>query len=122
MDVNQMKNPIMIVLITAILLCVPISAIEDKTTGNNSLNYSIENQSLSRYYLDRIGFETNLITKSPAPDRYRNELPPIGVSEVTYNSGNLTLKAWLSDKPADDIKHPAVVYAHGGFSFGGRGE
>jgi len=123
MDVKQMKDAILIGLITAILVCVPISiAIDDSVTESNSINDSNENQSLGRYYLDRSGFETNLIIKSPAPDTYRNELPPIGVSEVTYDSGNLTLKAWLSDKPADDVKHPAVVYAHGGFSFGTRSE
>ncbi len=76
-----------------------------------------ENQNVSRFYIDRSNFETHLIYHIPAPQKYTNELPPIGEREITYDPGNLRLKAWLSDKPADGNKHPAVVHAHGGFSF-----
>jgi acetyl esterase/lipase len=87
--------------------------------NTNQFNATGEDKNLSRLYNDRSVFETNLVQHIPAPQRYTNELPPIGAKEITYNSGNLSLKAWLSDKPADDEKHPAVVYAHGGFALGG---
>ncbi len=85
----------------------------------NQFNATGGDRNLSRFYNERSVFETNLIQHISAPQRYTNELPPIGAKEITYNSGNLNLKAWLSDKPADDEKHPAVVYAHGGFALGG---
>jgi dienelactone hydrolase len=84
-------------------------------------NISFINQSTSRFYADRSSFETNLIKLIPAPQEYEDEILPAGAKEVIYDSGVLKLKAWLSDKPDDDNKHPAVVFAHGGFSFGGSG-
>lgn len=66
----------------------------------------------------RAKFETNLIKKGPAPQGYREQTPPEGVSEVTYKSGELELKGWLSKPEEDGKKYPAVVYVHGGFAFG----
>ena len=73
----------------------------------------------TRFYEEKSSFETNLIKLIPAPQKYTDEVPPAGAKEVFYQSGDLSLKAWLSDKPADEDKHPAVVFAHGGFAFGG---
>jgi dienelactone hydrolase len=50
---------------------------------------------------------------------YPDDVPPPGVSLVWYRSGNLKLKAWISKPPDDGKKHPAIVYLHGGFAFGG---
>jgi dipeptidyl aminopeptidase/acylaminoacyl peptidase len=66
----------------------------------------------------RKGFITNLKVKGPAPQPYGNDDPPAGVTEVEYTSGDLKLKGWLSDDPGDGKKRPAVVYLHGGWSFG----
>ncbi len=40
------------------------------------------------------------------------------MKEVTYKSGSLALKAWLTEDPRDGSRHPAVVFVHGGFAFG----
>jgi tetratricopeptide (TPR) repeat protein len=114
-----------------IIIFITLSLTTDATLALNSNisstmvedeNATLLNHSTSRFYIDRSSFETNLIQLIPAPQKYTNELPPIGVREVIYGSGNLKLKAWLSDRPADDKKHPAIVYALGGYSFGGSEE
>jgi dipeptidyl aminopeptidase/acylaminoacyl peptidase len=116
----------LIIIFVAFMLTASISlALESNMTGSSlAKNDTVpsENQDISRFYVDRNNFETNLIYRAPAPQRYENELPPIGIREIIYDSGNLKLKAWLSDNPDDGKKHPAIVYAHGGFSFGGSEE
>lgn len=67
----------------------------------------------------RKGFVTRLRVRGPAPQPYQNADPPTGVKEVTYPSGNLKLKGWLSADAGDSKKRPAVVYLHGGWAFGG---
>lgn len=66
-------------------------------------------------------FPSHLTAHGPAPASWANDEPlhvPAGVSEVTYTSGDLRLKAWVN-KPTDLKKpHPAIVFCHGGFSFG----
>lgn len=69
--------------------------------------------------LARSGFTTTLLRVGQAPQEYENESPPTGVSLVQYSSGSLQLDAWLSDDPGDGASHPAVVYLHGGWAFGG---
>lgn len=121
----EMRLPefVLVVIISALAIS---SASATDGVGNISMeidiNASLMNQSESRFYLDRSNFETNLIHHVPAPQNYRNETPPAGVEEILYHSGDLLLKAWISADPADGKKHPAVVYAHGGFSFGGADE
>ncbi len=75
-------------------------------------------QDIMRFKNDRDDFKTNLLVKGPSPQSYDEETPPEGVTEVTYQSGEYALKAWLSDDPSDGKRHPAVVYVHGGFAFG----
>ncbi len=65
---------------------------------------------------DRSLFPTQLKVKRPSPVGDSSEAPPAGAREVYYKSGNLRLKAWLSQAPDDGKKHPAIVFAHGGFS------
>lgn len=67
----------------------------------------------------RLGFVTTLKIRGPAPQQYQNEKPPVGVKEVDYASGELRLKGWLSSPVSSDKKRPAVVFLHGGWSFGG---
>jgi dipeptidyl aminopeptidase/acylaminoacyl peptidase len=66
----------------------------------------------------RTGFVTKLRVRGPAPQRYQNDKPPGGVTEVEYPSGELKLKGWLSADAGDGKKRPAVVYLHGGWAFG----
>lgn len=66
----------------------------------------------------RRGFKTRLTNRGPAPQEFDDALPPSGVKEVNYTSGELRLKAWLSDDTSEGKKRPAVVYLHGGWSFG----
>ncbi len=117
----RVSNLITIVFLVIFLTPGIILATDENTTVRlaNEENILFTKQITSRFYEERCGFETNLIKRIPAPQEYVVEVPPAGVNEVFYDSGDLKLKAWLLDKPADDDKHPAVVFAHGGFSFGG---
>ena len=66
----------------------------------------------------RRSFVTRLRVRGPAPQPFQNLVPPPGVKEVTYTSGRLRLKGWLSPDAGDGKKRPAVVYLHGGWAFG----
>lgn len=84
-----------------------------------SLNRSTLDNDISKSFeLSRKEFHTKLIKNEPAPQEYSRLTPPTGVSEIKYKSGDLELKAWLSEYPNDGNQHPAIVYVHGGFSFG----
>lgn len=63
-------------------------------------------------------FRTTLIRQRPAPQQWQPEMPPQGVIEMEYISGNLRLKAWVSGPPRDRVRRPAVLFLHGGFAFG----
>lgn len=65
------------------------------------------------YARARAQFHTRLLRHGPAPKRFHPASPPATVSEVNYAEGR---KAWLSPAPAE--KSPAVLFLHGGFSFG----
>lgn len=66
----------------------------------------------------RGGFQTQLHTRSPAPQDYSHEIPPPGVEEVQYPSDGRQLMAWVAT-PDGPGPHPALLYCHGGFAFGG---
>jgi dipeptidyl aminopeptidase/acylaminoacyl peptidase len=66
----------------------------------------------------RKDFVTRLRVHGPAPQTYQDGEPPVGVRRVEYKSGDLSLKGWLSTVSEDETKRPAVVYLHGGWSFG----
>ncbi len=67
----------------------------------------------------RSAFQTKLVKAGPAPQAYQNETPPPSVQAVTFPSGSLQLKAWVT-APIEGAgpKAPALVYFHGGFAFG----
>jgi len=73
-------------------------------------------------HLQRLeGFKTKLVRKGPAPQPFDPlQTPPKGVSEVSYLSDGLRLKAWFALPPNANpsAKVPGVVYLHGGFAFG----
>jgi dipeptidyl aminopeptidase/acylaminoacyl peptidase len=70
------------------------------------------------YAAERAKFHTALRTREPAPQKFHAETPPAGVREVAYPSNGLQLKAWITDPPTDGKLHRAIIYCHGGFSFG----
>jgi hypothetical protein len=72
----------------------------------------------SSAYLDlRKSYSTVLKSRGPAPQEWRNALLSKEITEVSYSSGSLKLKAWLAMPPKAQYPVPAVVYFHGGFSF-----
>jgi len=66
----------------------------------------------------RKSFKTTLTKQGAAPQPWDKESPPPGVKEITFNSGNLKLKAWVDEPPAKQPLKPAVLFLHGGFAFG----
>src|SRR2546421_7270725 len=67
---------------------------------------------------DRAAHRTKLWRHGASPQKFTADVPPPGVKRVKYPSGDLKLSAWLSADPGDGVRHPAVVYLHGGFAFG----
>ncbi|MCA9099986.1 MAG: DUF4339 domain-containing protein [Planctomycetales bacterium] len=70
------------------------------------------------YLKRRAEFTTALLERGPSPQEYDHESSPAGVDEVTYRSGDLTLKAWVNRSGTQAERNPALVYFHGGFAFG----
>ena len=68
----------------------------------------------------RRGFQTKLVRRGKSPQAFENEPAPPGVELVHYPSRSLELKAWVSANPSDGRRHPAVVFLHGGWSFGAQ--
>jgi dienelactone hydrolase len=67
----------------------------------------------------RAHFHTRLIHRGPSPQPAEVLQPPQEVTEITYKSGNLLLKAWVSEpSPNGPARQPAVLYLHNGFGFG----
>src|SRR5205823_326129 len=66
----------------------------------------------------RKGFQTTLVQAGKSPQAWDPVTPPAGVSEVTYTSGGLKLKAWVNRPAAGEASKPAVLFLHGGFAFG----
>lgn len=70
------------------------------------------------YGVARSRFHTKLTRKVPSPQPWSPAKPPSGVDEIEYRSGELRLKAWISQPAAPARKQPAVLFLHGGFAFG----
>jgi acetyl esterase/lipase/type II secretory pathway pseudopilin PulG len=67
---------------------------------------------------ERAAYATRLTSRGPAPQKWVPEPVPPDAQDVEYASGNLKLRGWLGKVPQSTQKLPAVVYCHGGFSFG----
>ena len=69
----------------------------------------------SSYLEERACFCTKLIRRGPAPGSQNQPTPPAGIETVTYASGDLNLRAWLSVPDAARMRPaPALVFFHGG--------
>jgi dipeptidyl aminopeptidase/acylaminoacyl peptidase len=61
-------------------------------------------------------FKTNILRAGPPPAEWDDLITPPGAHEITYTSGTLHLRAWISTAPSlDTTKHPAVLFLHSGF-------
>jgi len=72
------------------------------------------------YAAVRSRFRTKLLKKGPAPEQVcTDKKAPQGVSTIEFPSGDLHLKAWVSQSGAGVHHHryPAVLFLHGGFCF-----
>lgn len=67
--------------------------------------------------VEKKNYSTRLIVKVKSPQTFVKERLPVGVKEISYRSGDLVLKAWISLPFGKHEKNPAVVFLHGGFSF-----
>ena len=67
---------------------------------------------------DRKAHPTRITKKLSAPQNFEPFDTPARSKLVRYRSGKLKLPALVSADPGDKKKHPAVVFAHGGFAFG----
>jgi acetyl esterase/lipase len=69
----------------------------------------------SSYLEERACFRTKLIRRRPASGSQNQPTPPAGIETVTYASGDLNLRAWLSVPDAARKRPaPALVFFHGG--------
>src|SRR5271155_534793 len=98
----------------ATLKCVSLAATQ---APSNSPDYhplvEIQTEDLAAA---RSHFRTNILRSGPPPSEWDDLKTPEGAREITYNSGNLRLKAWISDlSPNQPNKYPAVLFLHGGF-------
>jgi dienelactone hydrolase len=66
----------------------------------------------------RKAYSTHLMVNAKAPQEYVQSIAPSGAKEVTYASGALRLKGWLSTARSSKSS-PAVVFLHGGFAMDG---
>jgi dienelactone hydrolase len=65
----------------------------------------------------RENYKSKLTKQACAPQKYKELSLPDNASLVNYKSGDLLLKALISNNIDKNKKHPAVVFVHGGFAF-----
>ena len=65
----------------------------------------------------RAQFKTQIRRSGPPPAQWEDVVIPQGAKEVTYPSGPLRLRAWLSQPADSGKKSPAILYLHSGFDF-----
>lgn len=71
------------------------------------------------YAVARSKFTTHLIDAKREPDDPNPLVLPKGAQEIEFTSGTLKLKAWINPPRAESKdKRQAVLFLHGGFSFG----
>jgi dienelactone hydrolase len=98
------------------LLCVILCGCNDQTSDRLGKGGRIKFDPLSA----RAGFTTKLIPSAYQADGPAPAPPPEIFQTVRYVSPAGSLVAYISPDPGDGKKHPAVIWAHGGF--GGIGD
>jgi uncharacterized protein (TIGR02145 family) len=100
-----MRKTLVIIVTLIALLAVSLAAQE------NNAKPSVR----SSYLEERARFRTKLIRRGPAPGSQSQPTPPAGIETITYASGDLSLRAWLSAPDAARTRPaPALVFFHGG--------
>ncbi|WP_432667404.1 prolyl oligopeptidase family serine peptidase [Wukongibacter baidiensis] len=104
-----MKNKFLIFLLSTLLISTMIMGCStaDKASQEKANEFNDMRQN----------YKTKLITEGPSPMKSRELTLADNASEITFKSGDLSLKAWISKNHEADKKYPAVVYLHGGFGF-----
>ena len=94
----------------------PVSAPNSNSVerGSGSSSVPVSAASFAKF---RSELKSKLTGDGKAPQDYADEEPPAKVKEVKFKSGDLEIAAWQSQLPTDGKKHPALVFAHGGFAF-----
>lgn len=64
---------------------------------------------------ERKGFQTQLISNVSVSDGSAAEAPIAELNLIHYPADGGKLVAYISPDPADGKKHPAIIWAHGGF-------
>jgi dienelactone hydrolase len=99
-------------LLVGIVLCIGLPA---ASAGDQDGLVAIQK---TDYGADRATFKTKLSKQQPAPQPWEAYQVPAGVSEITFPSGDLQLKAWVGMPDTRLAKMPVVIFLHGGFAFG----
>ncbi|SKC92811.1 alpha/beta hydrolase family protein [Maledivibacter halophilus] len=106
-----MKRKILFTIMIAMLILILISCTAKDNETKETVNVKNEFMSL------RESYKSQLTKKTSAPQKYK-ELPVLdNASLITYESGDLSLKALISNNVDENKKHPAIVFVHGGFAF-----
>ena len=70
------------------------------------------------YVHDRQRFQTRLLQKGPAPDKYEPLITPENAERLIYEGSELQLVAWVSRYKRTKTRAPAVLFLHGGNAIG----
>ncbi len=110
-------RPHAVLAISIVLLSVPRRPAQEKT-GAEQPDYRPRVEVQHRdFAAARANFKTQIRRGGPSPTQWEDSIVPAGVTEVTYASGPLRLKAWLSQSRDSAKKSPAILYLHAGFDF-----
>jgi dipeptidyl aminopeptidase/acylaminoacyl peptidase len=113
----MLRNRYIGTILPGFLTFVALSQAQDKNVGPEpDYRPRVEVQH-SDFATARANFKTQLRRFGPAPTEWQDAVVPPEASEITYPSGSLRLRAWLSLPVDATKKHPAVLYLHSGFDF-----
>jgi dipeptidyl aminopeptidase/acylaminoacyl peptidase len=109
-----MKAKLILIIVMALLWAKNSNAQLDTNDGTIKTMVRTYNED---YKTARENFSSKLIHIDRAPGRWDTLKTPERVNEVKFLSNGDTLKAWMN-VPSKNKKYPAVIFLHGGFSFG----
>jgi len=104
----------LILIIAMAFLCAKIATAQNDD-GTITPLVQIQNED---YKAARENFKTKLTLTGRAPSKWDTLKIPADAQEVKFLSNIDTLKAWMNIPNDKNTKHAAVIFLHGGFSFG----
>jgi len=66
----------------------------------------------------RRSFQIKLVRRGAPPQDWEPLSTPSGAQRIDYQSGNLTLAAFVDPPPDDGSTRPGLLFLHGGFAYG----